>query len=349
MEDFILNDREKAILRYVIHQFILTANPVGSRNIAKKYEVGYSPATIRNVMADLEEQGFLKHPHTSAGRLPTDRGYRYYVDSLMDPPEINEQAKSLINSELSNISSETNDLLRLTATILSELTNQLACVTFPKFENSVLKSIQIVPLSSSRILVVVAIESGMVKTITLEIDSTVSSQNYSSVQQFLNERLSGLKFKEIRETLKDRLLDFSKEQFKPIIRLFIDSVDKIFKDSQINDQAYITGAKNIVKHPEFEGLDKLKGVIELIEDKDVIVHLMDSTKSPDTAVNVAIGKESREIKFSDYSTITTEYSIGEATGTVGIMGPKRMEYSRMIATVVYIAEQLSKELKNFKW
>lgn len=348
MDEYILNEREKAILRYVIHQFILTANPVGSRNIAKKYKLGLSPATIRNIMSDLEESGFLNHPHTSAGRLPTDKGYRFYVDSLMDPPKILEHQKNLIDAELSSFQMETNELLKITASLLSELTNQLACVTYPKFENSVLKNIQIVQLSSKRILVVVSIKSGLVKTITLEVESEVSGENIVSVQQLLNERLAGLKFKEIRSTLKDRLQNFDKSQFKPIIRVFIDSVDKIFRDSPQTDQSIITGAKNILKQPEFEGQDKLKGIIELIEEKDIIIHIMDKIKSVGDNVTITIGEENNETKLSDYSMITKEYSFGEATGTVGIMGPKRMEYSKMIATVVYVAEQLSNGLKSIQ-
>src|SRR4030042_238645 len=200
MESYELSEREKAILRYVIHQFILTANPVGSRNIAKKYEIGWSPATIRNIMADLEESGFLRHPHTSAGRLPTDRGYRVYVDSLMDPPSLNIIDKKIIDAGFESDLGDTDNLLKLTASILSDITKQLACVTYPKFDEAILKKIQIVQLSSSRLLVVVSIKSGFVKTITLEIDAEVDEDNIHSVQQFLNERLSGLKLSELRKT-----------------------------------------------------------------------------------------------------------------------------------------------------
>ncbi|MBU1099168.1 MAG: heat-inducible transcriptional repressor HrcA [Bacteroidetes bacterium] len=346
MEDYILSDREKSILRSVIHQFILTANPVGSRNIAKKNDLGLSPATIRNIMADLEDSGFLNHPHTSAGRLPTDRGYRFYVDSLMDPPVIEETKKDFITAEMNSFYSETDDLLKLTASLLSELTSQLACVTFPKFENSILTSIQLVQLSSTRLLVVVSIKSGLVKTITLEVDTEISSENIIAVQKFLNEKLSGLTFTEIRKTLKERIQDIPKENYRPIVRVFLESVDKIFQDSHIQDKSYLTGAKNILSQPEFGGQDKFKGIIELIEDKDIIIHIMDKVKSSGNNVSIIIGEETMESKFSDFSMITKEYQVGGATGTVGIMGPKRMEYSRMIATVVYIAEQLSLGFKK---
>ena len=343
MTEYQLKDREKAILRFVIHQFILTANPVGSRNISKRYDIGLSPASIRNIMSDLEETGFLNHPHTSAGRVPTDKGYRFYVDSLMDPPKLDQTSKKIIDINLSSAPTETEELLRVTSYILSDLTNQLAMVTYPKFEQAVLQKIQIVQLSSTRILVVVSINSGMVKTITLEIDAEVREEQVITVQQLLNERLSGLRFSEIRNSIEERMKDFNSESYRPIIRVFLDSVDKIFTD-QSGEKAIISGTKNILKQPEFEDVNQFQSVIELIENKDIIIHILDEKKLPfEDDVSITIGQEIREEKLSDYSMITKEYKIGDMHGTLGIMGPKRMDYSKIVAAVVYIAEQLTQE------
>ncbi|MDQ7817713.1 MAG: heat-inducible transcriptional repressor HrcA [Melioribacteraceae bacterium] len=343
MTEYLLKEREKAILRFIIHQFILTANPVGSRNISKKYDIGLSPASIRNIMADLEELGYLDHPHTSAGRVPTDRGYRFYVDSLMDPPNLGNEFKSMVNVNLSQTPSETEDLLKITSTMLSNLTNQLALVSYPKFEQAVLERIQIVRLSSVRILVVVTVQSGLIRTITLEIDAEVNENNISTVQLFLNERLSGLKFSDIRSTLSERMKDFNSDLLRPIIRVFIDSVDKIFTDIS-SEKTIISGAKNILTQPEFENHEQFQSVIELIENKDVIIHILEKKISDDVDLNIIIGKENEDEKFSDYSVITKEYKVGDLKGTLGIMGPKRMDYSKIIAAVVYIAEQLTREL-----
>ncbi len=344
MIDYQLKDREKAILRLVIHQFILTANPVGSRNISKRYDIGLSPASIRNIMADLEELGFLDHPHTSAGRKPTDKGYRVYVDSLMDPPQLEDGIKRIIEKNLSSSQSETEDLLRITSNILSDLTNQLAMVTYPKFELAVLERIQIVKLSSTRILVVITVNSGLIRTITLELDADVKEEQISTVQQFLNERLGGLKFSEIRKTADERMRDINKENYRPIIRVFLDSVDKIFTDIN-TEKTFISGTKNILKQPEFENHEQFQGVIELIENKDIIIHVMDKNQSmPDKEVAITIGGENLDEKLSDYSMITKDYKIGNLQGTLGIMGPKRMDYSKIVAAVVYIAEQLTHEL-----
>lgn len=343
MIEYQLKDREKAILRFVIHQFILTANPVGSRNVSKKFDLGLSPASIRNVMADLEEMGLLDHPHTSAGRVPTDKGYRVYVDSLMDPPIIDLNAKKIVDENLS-LQNETEELLKITSAILSDLTNQLALVTYPKFEQAELAKIQLVQLSSKRILVVVSVKSGLIKTITLEVDVEVKEEQLSAIQQILNERLSGLKFSEIRNTFQERIKDISSDNYRPIIRVFLDSVDKIFTDSS-TDKTFIAGAKKMLNQPEFFDREKFQSVIELVENKDIIIHVLDKNK--EDAMNdlaIKIGEENKDEKLSDYSMISKEYKIGDLTGTLGIMGPKRMDYSKIIAAVVYIAEQLTEEL-----
>lgn len=341
-----LNEREKSILRYIIQQFILTAAPVGSRNIAKRYELGISAATVRNIMADLEESGYLNHPHTSAGRVPTDKGYRFYVDSLMDVQTLNQAEKKLIQAEFENKADEQDDLLKLTSNILSKITHQLACVTYPKLESGMFEKIQIICLSPRRILVVISIKGGLIKTITLEFNSEIKENQINSVQNLLNERLAGLSFKEIRATFTERFNDVDENQ-KAIIRLFLNSADRVFKDTLTSENIYITGAKNVIQQPEFEDPERFQSVIELIEDKDIIVHILDKSEevSPND-VYISIGKENEDQKLVDYSLITKEYKIGDVSGHLGIIGPKRMEYSKVIAIVDYVAKMLTETLKN---
>ena len=220
-----LNDREKNILRFIIQQFILTANPVGSRNITKKYDIGFSAATVRNIMSDLEDSGFINHPHTSAGRIPTDKGYRFYVDSLMAVPKLRGSEIGLINKSLETNTFDTEDLLKITSSLLSSITHQIACVTYPKLESGIFEKIQIVQLTSTRILVVISIKSGLVKTLTLEMNSDIKMSQIDSVQQILNERLNGLNLKEIRSTFRERFQDIDvDEDQRPIIRVFVDSI-----------------------------------------------------------------------------------------------------------------------------
>jgi heat-inducible transcriptional repressor len=339
-----LSEREKNILRYVIQQFILTASPVGSRNIAKRYSLGLSPATVRNIMADLEDEGFINHPHTSAGRVPTDKGYRFYVDSLMDIQKLKISERTYIKEKLEE-GVEANELLNITSNLLSKITKQLACVTYPRLESGILEKIQLVSLSSTRLLVVISIKSGLVKTITLELSSEIEQEKIEPVQNLLNERLAGLKLSEIRETFSERFQDLMEEDNTSIIRLFYDSVDKIFKDVLRKDNLFISGARNIIRQPEFEDPERFQGIIELIEDKDIIIHILE--KSGDIVpeqVFISIGSENDDKKLSDYSFITKEYNLGETHGTLGIIGPKRMEYNRIVAIVDYMSKMLSEML-----
>ncbi|HEX9251912.1 MAG TPA: heat-inducible transcriptional repressor HrcA, partial [Ignavibacteriaceae bacterium] len=210
-----LNDREKTILRSIVQQFILTASPVGSRNITKRFDVGVSPATVRNIMSDLEESGFINHPHTSAGRIPTDKGYRYYVDALMEIQKLKSSDKGYIDKSLDKNILETDEILKIASKLLSTITKQIACVTYPTLDNGILEKIQLVILSSTRLLVVVSIKSGLVKTMTLEFDTEVENEKLQKVEALLNERLNGLTFQEIRKTFKERLSDVGDNE-KPI-------------------------------------------------------------------------------------------------------------------------------------
>jgi len=343
-----LNEREKLILRSIVQQFILTASPVGSRNITKRFDIGVSPATVRNIMSDLEDSGFINHPHTSAGRVPTDKGYRYYVDSLMDIQRLNASEKGLIDKSLDTKLIEKEQILKIASKLLSNITKQIACVTYPTLDKGILSKIQLVSLSSTRLLVVVSIQSGLIKTITLEFETEIEAGSLPDIQSVHNERLNGLTFQEIRQTAKDRLIDIEDSE-KPIMRLFIDSVDKIFTDVKAEEKILITGATNIIQQPEFDDPEKFQGVIELIEDKDIIIHILDKKKSEKSNnILISIGSENGDEKLYEYSLITKEYTFGETSGTVGIIGPKRMEYSKVVAIISYLGDMLTEVLTGNK-
>ncbi len=344
MEVIELNEREKSILRNIINYFLLTANPVGSRNLTKKYNLGFSPATIRNIMSDLEDDGFLNHPHTSAGRVPTDKGYRYYVDLLMDPPVLGNEEKELIRRELKTFTDETDELFRITSVLLSNITSQLAYVTYPNVDTGILEKLQIVQLTTSRLMVVITIKMGLVKTITLELKAELNRNHISFVERLLNEKLSGLTFAEIRKTFVERFKDVA-DTYKPVVRVFIDSADKIFTDEIKKDKGVVSGAKNILRQPEFADQQHFQNIIEMIEDKDIILQFMNNAPLNDQVV-VKIGSENKSSIFSDYSLISKEYKIGDVKGKLGIVGPRRMQYSKVIAIVEYVAEILSEYLKK---
>ncbi len=343
-----LNEREKLILRSIVQQFVLTASPVGSRNITKKFDVGVSPATVRSIMSELEESGYINHPHTSAGRVPTDKGYRYYVNSLMEISELKASEKGFIEKNLDAQLTEKEQILKVASKLLSNITRQIACITYPTLDKGILTKIQLVSLSNTRLLVVVSIQSGLIKTITLEFDSEIEASSLADIESVLNERLNGLTFQEIRQTAKERLIDVEDSE-KPIMRLFVDSIDKIFTNVKPEEKILITGATNIIQQPEFEDPEKFQSVIELIEDKDIIIHILDK-KKPEKSNNIliSIGTENEDEKLHEYSLITKEYSFGETSGTVGIIGPKRMEYSKVVAIISYLGDLLTEVLTGNK-
>jgi heat-inducible transcriptional repressor len=264
----------------------------------------------------------------------------------MNIERIPSRDKGLIEQSFNLEIDETDDLIKLTSKLLSSITKQLACVTYPNLESGILDKIQIVSLTSNRILIVITIKSGLVKTITMELSTEIKDSQIISVQTLLNERLSGLTLADIRATFKDRFKDVVNDQ-KPIIRLFVDSVDKLFKDDIKSERIIVTGAKNVISQPEFENPENFQSVVELIEDKDVIIHIMEkSSGAGKDEVFISIGSEHEQKKLKEYSFVSKEYQIGESCGTLGIIGPKRMAYSKIVAIVDYIAKVLSDYLKS---
>ncbi len=334
-----LSERDRAVLRHVVQNFILTANPVGSRYLAKHSCLNLSPATIRNLMADLEKRGYLNHPHTSAGRVPTDKGYRVYVDMLMDLEQLSRREVEAIERKLDTVE-DREELLAQASDILGNISCQLSIVTNPQLATGKLDRLEMVSLSSNRIMVIITVQSGIVKTLVMEVQSEVSRDKLEAITQVLNERLHGLTLKQIRETFSERVKDFQNEE-TGLIRLFVDSVDELFDDTKDRDRLFISGTRDILKHPEFNSPDKIRSVIELIDDKEIIIHVLESQGEKATDLAISIGNENPEKKLKNYSVITTRYLIGDIFGTVSVIGPKRMNYSRIIPVVDHIAKTIT--------
>lgn len=339
-----LNDREQSVLWHVVHNYISTAVPVGSRYISRHYESLLSPATIRNVMSDLEESGYLSHPHTSAGRVPTDMGYRYYVDFLMELEKISDDEKKVIREHLDH-AVDAEELLRDTSKLLGKISNQLSIVTSPHLSRGIFQKLELMQVSSSKLLVLISIQSGIIRTIMLEVGMELKKDVLEQVGRILNERLSGLTLREVRDTFVDRLSDY-KDERTGLIRLFVDSVDQLFDDSKERDKVHIAGTGNLIEHPEFGDPKNFRSVIEMIENEDIIVHLLEKHDIPNKDFVITIGAENEETKAQDYSLVTATYSVNGVTGQVGIMGPTRMNYSKLIPLVDHVAKTIAELLAH---
>ncbi len=337
-----LSDREREILQRIVHLYILNGNPIGSRFLSKiiQDEMKLSPATLRNIMADLEDMHFITHPHTSAGRIPTDRGYRFYVDNLSNYEKLNVIELEKIHSNL--IKAPQDFAYQHASKLLGALSQYLSIIELPSFKSYKIQKIEIVQLSSCKILVILELESDFIKTVTLEINFETDSSELAEITKIINEKVSGQPVSFIRENFNEIFND-SELRDVPLIRLFTGSVDKIFEDPLSNQRLMIAGTRNLLNYPEFDDMNRIRTIIELVESEEIIVHVLDKIddKSNNENMNIFIGSELDYDMLDDYSLIRSSFKIGSASGSIGIIGPKRMNYSKMISLVKIFSEVLS--------
>lgn len=343
----ILSDREKEVLKYVVDNFIQNASPVGSRSVSKQTDLNLSPATIRNVMSDLEEMNLLNTPHTSSGRIPTDKGYRYYVDILMNKERLslNEEfsLKSRFDEKNFNIF-DSQELFEETSRILGKISHLLAVVSQPQISRGVFDKLEFVIISSNKILIVLNINSGFVKTVIMEIASEITKSKLDRLSSFLNERLHGLTLKEIRETFIERVSDYKYEE-PELIQFFINSFDKLYSEDEKGSKIYFSGTSELILQPEFENPKNFKEIIHLAEDKNLVVHIFENSNKADNKIFVSIGNENADEKLKNYSVVATAYNVGDVSGNIGVIGPKRMNYARMISLLQYTSKLIN-EISN---
>ena len=341
-----LNGREQEILRSIVSLYILKANPVGSRPLSKflQGQLNLSPASIRNVMSDLEDMDYRSHPHTSAGRVPTDKGYRFYVDNLMKAKaNQNIESESEIENALLNFSSmkeDSEEILKEASRVLGTLSKYLAVVRIPQFSDLFVQKIELIPISSNKVLTVIALESNIVRTVTLESDFQIETKYLQKINSFINEKVSGRSLRFIKDNFINLISDINIEG-TPIVRLFIDSLDKIFLNPK-SEKLVTAGTQNLLQHPEFEDITKVKSIIELVENENIIIHLLDNLEVVNNNLQVLIGAEMENNILDDYSVVVSSYRIGSASGSIGLIGPKRMNYPKMMGIVSKVADILSK-------
>lgn len=351
-----LSLRERQVLGIIIQSYVVTAAPVGSRYISKNYNLGLSDATIRNVMAELEDEGYISQPHTSAGRIPTDKGYRYYVDLIMTVSGLDDREKRRIDANLGQIGTEragtTSDLLLSAAKVLGSISRQLSVVLSPTLSNAAFEKLDIVLLSSTRLMVILSIQSLFVKTIVMELDIEVSRQKVDDIVGILNQRLFGLTLAEIRHSIAERLSDCPCDL--SLKNLIVRSAGKLFDESPIVERLYISGTEYIVDQPEFQQPDKVRELISMIEDKFSIAKLVEKSsyfpqegqRLSGKEVTISIGKENKERHAEDLTIVSTSYFVGNMVGKIGIFGPKRMDYVHAVRVLNYMAGSLGASLSN---
>ena len=338
-----LNERKIKILQAIINDYIETAEPVGSRTIAKKYNLGISSATIRNEMSDLEEMGLILQPHASAGRIPSDMGYRLYVDHLMQKHELGEKEKTVMQSVIANNISQIDYLMEETAKAISHLTNYTAIITEPVNHSTRIKQIRLMPLDSASLLLVIATENNFIKNHVVKVGIAPSDEEVLHLGSCINAVLQGHTLQEIDGVLIGRLKNALGEyqEFLPNILKDIESTIRAAEKVQV----HMSGTKNILAFPEFSDIDKARSLFQALEEKDVLVTLLEEGQGND--LQVLIGSENTVQSMKDCSVITATYKMGEETrGTIGIVGPTRMDYSQVISVLNGMVENIEKTLKK---
>ena len=337
-----LSEREQEILRLVVRSFIDTAGPVGSRYLAKQYDLGLSPASIRNTMSDLEDMGFLSHPYTSAGRMPTQQGYRAFVDALMTAPTLNLEEKRLIKAQLDQAMGDMEELWRESSRLLGEMSHLLGGVLSPRLSTGVLERLDVVPLSSARVMVVISVREGFVKTIVFEMDAALNPTALDRVVAILNERLAGLRLDEIRRTYARRTRDL--DDRTGLVQLILNESNTLFSEPAEGRVRY-AGTQELIMQPDFQDKSDVRQVIELLEDEGYIVHLLEDEEAEGGSrpgeARILIGSENSDEKIEKFSIVTARYAVGNTLGTVGILGPTRMDYPRVVALVEGMAALLT--------
>lgn len=328
-----LSERQLRVLEAVVQTYIETAEPAGSQTIARRFGLGVSPATIRNTMSELEEKGFLFHPHTSAGRVPTDRAYRMYVDGLMRLAPPSEEERATLQQEVQPTPRGTVEvILRRAAQVLGVLTQELGVAVAPAFDHLVLERLELVPVSSERLLLVFNLRSGVVRTIFVQVPAALPPASVQQVAQILNERLAGLTLREVRQSLVERLRDAGATPgHRELLNIFLAEREDIFDLSVGTDSVLLGSAQVLADQPEFASNTGMRGLIELTERRDLLRRALETRRQ--SGLSITIGGENLDPRLTSFTLVTSSYKAGDLQGVIGVMGPTRMPYDKIIGLV----------------
>lgn len=340
-----LTERERKVLEAIVQSYVESAEPVGSRSIAKRFGLGVSAATVRNAMSDLEEKGYLFHPHTSAGRVPTDRAYRLYVDSLMGQARLTREQREALRGQLKVESSAVTAVLRRAAEVLGVLSQELGVAVAPSLDDAVLERLDLVAVSSERLLLVLALKSGVVRTIFVQVPGHLHPDAVVKIALVLNERLAGLSLREIRQTLASRLRDTVADPGQSeLLDIFVATGDQIFDVPVEADAQVVLGHTSVLaEQPEFASSDRMRELLTLTEQREVLRRVLGERAGK--SLTITIGTEHESRAFAHLTLVTSPYRAGPLTGVIGVLGPTRMPYEKVVALVEHTSKMVSELLR----
>lgn len=336
-----MTPRQNLILSAIVENYVLSAEPVGSRTLSKRQEMQLSPATIRNEMADLEELGYLDQPHTSAGRVPSQKGYRYYVDHLRAGAEMDPQAVAALREVFRRRMDELEEIVQQTSLVLSQLTQYTAIALGPQVHHEKIHHIQLIPIGSDKAVAILVTDTGHVFNRQVQLSSNIPPDGVSHMVEVLNRRLHGVTMSRFRSSMYREMateMAQTMEQYEDLISL-VDQLRSVGVEE--NARVFVGGATNILAQPEFRDIDKVRPLLEMLEQGEGTLQQVLTVDTP--GIQVKIGMENENPTLQDCTVISSVYTVdGVPVGGIGVIGPTRMQYRRVIQIIDYVTSALTK-------
>ena len=339
-----LDERKYLILQAIIDDYILTAMPVGSRTISRKSGVGYSPATIRNEMSDLEELGYLDQPHTSAGRVPSYKAYRLYVDHLMKTAKLSMDERERMHEHLVSRSKQVESVIRSAAGVLSDATKYTSVIVAPKLGSLRIRHVQLVPVAERTALMVIVTSAGIVKDAVIRVPEGLDADDLYSISRMLTQKLADQPLEGVRQAFAEMLRNT--EQNRRLLGEALQVIEQRLEAGGDASDVIVGGQSNLLEYPEYSDVNKARNFLTVLESKDTLRKLMNQGGGME--VTIRIGPENKVPELSDCSIVTASYRVGDHnTGALGIIGPTRMNYNRVISVLDFMGRALSDVLSEF--
>lgn len=341
-----LDERKRQVLQAIIDDYIMTAEPIGSRTIARKYGLGVSPATIRNEMSDLEALGFLEQPHASAGRIPSAKGYRFYVDCLMGTPQVSDRDTMLIRQWFDQKVRRLDEAFQETVRVLSRVTRNVSLLLAPQSSACRFKYLQFLPFDESRVVVVIVTDAGVMENRLMEVPPETSTEELQRIAAAMNHRLGGMAIPEIKSSLLEQI----KEDVLPRPELFDSALSMICEATRgagASEKVYLGGTTQLLNQPEFRDVEKVRHLLSMLEEDRLLCDILHTQDN--AGVIVTIGQENKYSGIQDCSVIQASFRIdGQTVGTLAVLGPTRMEYARTMAAIEFMQKHMEQILRKYQ-
>ena len=340
-----MDERKVLILQAIIDDYIMTAMPVGSRTISRKSGVGFSPATIRNEMSDLEDLGYLDQPHTSAGRVPSNKAYRLYVDHLMKTVKLSNDERELMHEHLVSKSKQVEGVIRSAASVLSDATKYTSVIVAPKLGTLRIRHVQLVPVAEKTALMIIVTSAGIVKDAIIRVPEGLDADDLYSISRMLTLKLADKPLEAVRQAFSEMLR--SAEQNRRLLGEALQVIEKKLESEEGAPDVIVGGSSNLLDYPEYSDVTKAKHFLSVLESKETLRQVVG--RDGGMEITIRIGPENKVPELSDCSIVTATYRVGDhSTGTLGIIGPTRMNYNRVISVLDFMGRALSDVLSEYR-